>query len=222
VRVFCSFCAHLVNASHLRPKKLRKRDKDMAREQSISRLLMLAEEEGIRIDRDTAATIVADRAFLRSAAYSAYALSLLERIRGDEGGLYALALWREIAWKPEGSPIKGFQLQADDILDAERGLIEEMKDMRKTLRQVNEPLGTFLRRNKRRHRAIERVGDGAEHFSFHFCDDTVRRDGQRAGLEHVLLDLAYRLGQTSQAGIHVREFALIRRQKIELNLRGVI
>jgi len=124
---FCSFCAHLVNASHLRPKKLRKRDKDMARELRISRLLMLAEEEGIQIDRDTVATIADDPAFVRSAAYSAYAQSLLERIRGDEGGLYALALWREIAWKPEGSPIKGFQLEVDDILDAERQLIAEMK-----------------------------------------------------------------------------------------------
>ena len=124
---FCSFCVHLVGASHLRPKKLRKRDKDMAREQRISRLLSLAEEEGIQIESDTASTIAVDPAFLRSAAYSAYAHSLLERIRGDEGGLYALALWREIAWKPEGSPIKGFQLQAEDILDAERQLIAEMK-----------------------------------------------------------------------------------------------
>lgn len=125
---FCSFCAHLANASHLRPKKLRKRDKNMAREQRISRLIMLAEEESIHIDPDTAAMIAADPVFLRNAAYSAYALSLLERIRGDEGGHYALALWREIAWKPEGSPIKGFQLKADDILDAERQLIAEMRN----------------------------------------------------------------------------------------------
>jgi len=48
---------------------------------------MLAEEEGIRIDRDVAAAIADDPAFLRSAAYSAYAYSLLERIRGDEGVL---------------------------------------------------------------------------------------------------------------------------------------
>jgi hypothetical protein len=124
----CPLCAHLVNASHLRPKKLRKRDKDIAREQRTSRLIMLAEEEGVQIDRETAATIADDPAFLRNAAYSAYALSLLERIRGDEGGLYALALWREIAWKPEGSPIKDFQLKADDILDAERQLIAEMRN----------------------------------------------------------------------------------------------
>jgi hypothetical protein len=129
---YCSFCTHLVNASHLRPKKLRKRDKDTAREQRISRLILLAEEQGIRIERDIAAAIADAPAFLRSAAYSAYALSLLERIRGDEGGLYALALWREIAWKPEGSPIKGFQLQADHILNAERELIDEIRRRART------------------------------------------------------------------------------------------
>jgi hypothetical protein len=133
----CPFCAHLVSASHLRPKKLRKRDKDIARGQRTSRLIMLAEEEGIQIHRDTAAMIADDPAFLRNAAYSAYALSLLERIRGDEGGPYALALWREIAWKPEGSPIKGFQLQADNIVDAERQLIAEMK---RRPNQRNEPM----------------------------------------------------------------------------------
>jgi hypothetical protein len=93
---------------------------------------MLAEEEGIAIPRDLAAGIATGPASLRSAAYSAYGLSLLERIRGSEGGLYILALWREIAWKSEGSPIKGFKLEAADILDAERQLIAEMERQLRT------------------------------------------------------------------------------------------
>ncbi len=129
---FCPLCAHLVNASHLRPKKPRKRDKDMASEKRISRLIMLAEEEGMRIQSDLAGVIATVPAFLRSAAYSAYGLSLLERIRGSEGGPYVLALWREIAWKPEGSPIKGFQLEATDILDAEHQLIAEIRRQLRT------------------------------------------------------------------------------------------
>jgi hypothetical protein len=124
---YCDFCSQLVNASHLRPKKPRQRDKEIAREKRISRLLSLAEEEGLGMHNDIAATIATGPPFLRSAAYSAYGASLLERIHGSEGGLYALALWREIAWKPEGSPIQGFQLQATDILDAERQLIAEMQ-----------------------------------------------------------------------------------------------
>src|SRR5215475_326538 len=87
---------------------------------------------------------------------------------------------------------------------------------------TRQPKESSLRRNKWRHWAIERIGDGAQHLSFQFCDDTVIRDGQRAGLEHVLLDLAHGLGKTSQAGIHVRQFALVCRHKIELNLGGVI
>lgn len=124
---FCPFCAHLVNASHLRPKKPKKHDKDMARERRISRLVALADEEGIPIPRDIAAAIATSPGFVRSAAYSAYGLSLLERIHGSEGGLYALVLWREIAWKPEGSPIKGFTLEASDIFDSESQLISEVK-----------------------------------------------------------------------------------------------
>jgi len=93
---------------------------------------MLAEEEDMRIHNDLAAMIATGPAFLRSAAYSAYGLSLLERIHGSEGGPYVLALWREIAWKPEGSPIKGFQLEATDIFDAERQLIAEMKRQLRT------------------------------------------------------------------------------------------
>jgi hypothetical protein len=39
---------------------------------------------------------------------------------------YILALWRMLAWKPEGSPIKDFVLETDAILDAERRLIAGM------------------------------------------------------------------------------------------------
>jgi hypothetical protein len=124
---YCSLCVHLVNASHLRPKKPGNRDKEAAREKRVSRLITLAAEEGLRIPSDLAREIATGPGLLRSAAYSAYGQSLIERLGGSEGGPYALALWREIAWKPEGSPIKGFQLQAADILDAERQLIAEMR-----------------------------------------------------------------------------------------------
>jgi hypothetical protein len=120
-----------VNASHLRPKKLGKRDKEGARHQRISRVILLAQEEGLQLSGDLAAS-VATGPFLRDAAYSAYGQSLLERIRGAECGPYVLALWREIAWKPEGSPIRDFKLTAIDFFEAERRLIAEMKNQLRT------------------------------------------------------------------------------------------
>ncbi|MDA0812720.1 MAG: hypothetical protein O3C21_10065 [Verrucomicrobia bacterium] len=51
---------------------------------------------------------------------------MLERVRSSEGGVYVLALWRMIAWTPEGSPIKGFTLEVDDIFDAEHELVASM------------------------------------------------------------------------------------------------
>ena len=81
---------------------------------------MLSHEEGFQITRPRAESVVA--ADPRSAAYSAYAFSILERIQGWEGDPHILALWRMIAWTPEGSPIKGFSLEAEDIFDAEHEL----------------------------------------------------------------------------------------------------
>lgn len=123
---FCELCARLVNASHLRPKRLRQRDKDADKEKRISRVIRLAQEAGLPVSNDFAAGIAAGP-FLRDAAYSAYGEALLERIAGSEGGPYLLALWRQIAWKPEGSPIKGFRLAATDIFQAELQLVAELE-----------------------------------------------------------------------------------------------
>ena len=120
-----------MNVSHLRPKKLTKRDKEGAKQHRISRVILLAQEEGIQLSGDLAAG-VAVGPFLRDAAYSAYGQSLLERVGGSECGPYVLALWREIAWKPEGSPIKDFKLAAADFSEAERRLIAEMKNQLRT------------------------------------------------------------------------------------------
>lgn len=87
---------------------------------------MLAREEGIPLSHEHASTMAASKEQRRSAAFSAYGLSLLERIRGSEGGPYVLALRRMIAWKPEGSPIKGFNLDAKDIYKAEHELVATM------------------------------------------------------------------------------------------------
>ena len=44
-------------------------------------------------------------------------------------------------------------------------------------------------------RAVEGIGNGAEHFGFHFLDKAIGGDGLGAGVEEVLLDLRRGLGK---------------------------
>ncbi len=125
----CGFCARLANASRLRVMKPTTREKDRAVRKCVARLEMLAVEEGLYLTPQQAATIVASLSHRRHSAYSAYGLSLLERVRGSEGGLHVLALWRMIAWKPEGSPIKNFTLKAEDISEAEQQLLAAIRQV---------------------------------------------------------------------------------------------
>ena len=108
---YCSLCAHLVNPPHLQAKKLTKRDRDRAKQLMISRVTALASEEGIGTSEHTATVIVQREQTRRSAGYSAYGYWLIRRLAGDTKGKAVLALWREIAWKRTGSPIKNFALR---------------------------------------------------------------------------------------------------------------
>lgn len=46
---------------------------------------------------------------------------------GTTDGKSVLALWREIAWHPAGSPIKNFSLQYRDFIAAEESLVGAMR-----------------------------------------------------------------------------------------------
>src|SRR5262245_56257839 len=119
---YCPLCAHLVNAPHLRAKKLTRRDRDRANQLMISRVTALASEEGIETSEQDAAAIVRGDETRRSAGYSAYGHWLIRRLEGDTDGKAVLALWREIAWKRTGSPMKTFQIRYKDFVDAEMSL----------------------------------------------------------------------------------------------------
>jgi hypothetical protein len=124
---YCRWCAHIVNAPHLQPKKLTQRDKKRAVDLMADRLISLGREEGLALPADTATAIVQGSAARRSAAYSAYGHWLIRRLQGQSDGKAILALWREIAWRPTGSPIKDFQLRYADFVDAEALLVGEMR-----------------------------------------------------------------------------------------------
>ncbi len=124
---YCPLCTYLANASHLQAKKLTAHDKQRAIRKCAARLEMLAREEGFTMSQEQASAIAESKEHRKDAAYSAYGFSPIERMRGAELGPHVLALWRMIAWKPEGSPIKGFVLKAEDIMKAEERLVAVSK-----------------------------------------------------------------------------------------------
>jgi len=139
---YCPLCAHLVNAPHLQPKKLGKRDKVRADQLMVNRVIALANEEKIAVSDAAIADIVESDKTRRSAAYSAYGYWLIKRLEGDTDGPAVLALWREIAWKRTGSPIKNFRLQYKDFVDAEELLADTMQSLRVTEESGDEPSPT--------------------------------------------------------------------------------
>jgi hypothetical protein len=124
---YCPMCAVLVNAPHLRVKQLTKRDKDRAQQLMIHRVTALASEEGIEVSEQDIVAVVQGEKTRRSAAYSTCGHWLIRRLDGDTDGKAVLALWREIAWKPTGSPIKNFQLLYPDFVDAEVSLTDALR-----------------------------------------------------------------------------------------------
>src|SRR5262245_912194 len=124
---YCPMCSRLVHAPHLQVKKLTKRDKNRAQRLMIQRVAALAREEGIDISDEAVLAVVQGDETRRAAGYSAYGYWLIRRLEGDTDGTAILALWREIAWKRTGSPIKNFQLEYKDFVDAEESLANALR-----------------------------------------------------------------------------------------------
>ncbi|MDF1745307.1 MAG: hypothetical protein P1V19_16525 [Gimesia sp.] len=124
---FCPMCSHLANAPHLKTKKLSKRDKNRAVNLMVDRVNALALEEGIQLSSETAMQIVNHEETRRDSGYSAYGYWLIKRMEGYSDGKSVLALWREIAWYPTGSPRKDFKLHYKDTRSAEESLIDSMQ-----------------------------------------------------------------------------------------------
>jgi len=124
---YCPLCAHLVNAPHLRAKKLRRRDRERADRLMVDRVTAFAREEAIEATDQAIDAVVRSDETRRSAAYSTYGHWLIRRLAGDTDGTAVLALWRQIAWERTGSPIKKFRLRYEDFRDAELALAEALR-----------------------------------------------------------------------------------------------
>jgi hypothetical protein len=124
---YCDICSRLTNASHLKAKKLSARDQRRAEVLKTDRIIGLAGEEQIDCNETNAKALVSNPATREPAAYSAYGYWLIERLQGKTDGAAILALWREIAWKPEGSPIKDFRINYDTFFAAEELLVSTLR-----------------------------------------------------------------------------------------------
>jgi hypothetical protein len=69
-----------------------------------------------------------DPATMESAALLAYGVEMLSRLQGRTEGPAVLALWRQSAWKPEGSPKKGFRLSADLLVKADAACAQAIRE----------------------------------------------------------------------------------------------
>jgi hypothetical protein len=123
---YCPCCAHLVAASHLRPKKLDRADKHRARVAMRTQLVRIARQTNIHGSVETVESILDQPELREKAALVSWAAELLRRTRGEPTDTTVLALWRQFAWTPEGSPRKDFEPRVDEILAAQRALVDEL------------------------------------------------------------------------------------------------
>lgn len=123
---YCPICVYLVDAPHLRVKKVHRRDKVRARKIKIYALQQLALERDTHLEPEQAEELIDSPDTALEASLIAYGQQLVARTRGFAVGPSVLALWREIAWEKTGAPKKDFQLEAEQILSAEESLAKRL------------------------------------------------------------------------------------------------
>jgi hypothetical protein len=123
----CESCGYRVPKPHLQPKKLGRRDKERARHLKASLLERLAREAEISLQPGGIEQLLRNGEASKRAALAAYGVELSRRLEGRASGPASLALWREFAWSPKGSPIKGFKLEARAIKAATEEALEDLR-----------------------------------------------------------------------------------------------
>ena len=124
---FCPMCAWLRDAPRLVAKKVEKRDKRHAQKMKATTVDDLALEIGVALSADRVESILTNKELRAPLAMVTYAHDLQNRLRGRAVGPATLVLWRQFAWTPDGAPRKNFTLNAEDVLENERVLIEAIR-----------------------------------------------------------------------------------------------
>lgn len=127
---FCPICSWLVEAPHLKAKKLTYSDKRRAQTMRINVLMNLAAQHRLGIGEEAIHELLKGRQVLEDASLVAYGYDLLQREKGIANGPAVLALWRGFAWNESGSPKQGFRLKAETIVAAESRLVDLLRSLR--------------------------------------------------------------------------------------------
>jgi hypothetical protein len=125
----CSMCATLVQLPHLRTRKLTKRDTSRARDLKLDRLGRIARAVERDLSPDERQALIDDDELGPAVTASTYGEHLLLRMHGLSDGPAVLVLWRQMAWKPEGSPKRDFKLRAPDVIAGELRLVERISGL---------------------------------------------------------------------------------------------
>jgi hypothetical protein len=125
---FCPMCSYLINAPHLQPKKLTKKDKKRAQKLKEQYLEKLSLSLNIQPNSDQIQILVGNKELKEDIAILTYSEELLMRIKGHTEGPALLALWREFAWNMQGSPKKNFKLVVKNILAFEKKIENVIKN----------------------------------------------------------------------------------------------
>lgn len=115
----CWCCGYWNGNRHLRTRNPDKKAKGVARELKLLYLRSLAPEAEL-------GDVLARKDLAPAISLAAYAAELVRRSKFASQGEGVLALWREVAWTPAGSPNRKFRLDAAKILQAERALREAL------------------------------------------------------------------------------------------------
>jgi hypothetical protein len=124
---FCPMCSWMIDAPHLKTRKISPADRRRARKMKADVIRFLAIELKVCLTDNQVDTIVASKCHRESLSMLTYAHDLLKRLNGHAVGPAALVLWRGFAWTQTGSPKKKFSLNADDLLASERQLIRVIR-----------------------------------------------------------------------------------------------
>jgi hypothetical protein len=134
---FCPICSWLVEAPHLKAKKLTAGDKRRAQTMRINALMNLAAARRLSVGEGGIQELLNARQVFEDASLVAYGCDLLQREKGIANGPAVLALWRGFAWNESGSPKQGFRLEAEMIVNAESRLLALLQDFEQNIRTTN-------------------------------------------------------------------------------------
>jgi len=124
---YCPMCCYLVSANHLKTKKISKKANKSATALKKIYLNSVASEVELALLDHEIMNLMKNPEMKEKISLATYANELIRRSQFASQGEGILVLWRDIAWQ-NGKLKKNYMLRADIILEAEKEIIQNMKN----------------------------------------------------------------------------------------------